>query len=140
MNNRGQQPRGGVRDGDDLNYEAIIDDGNPDEIVRAAQAISTRIKEVKSSQIRGIFATVRQIQLGWNERTAVQSYRSAVLLKPRIAYTAARNEYFGLDDVLIKALDRVSVTDAGERQKRYNNFVDFFEAIVAYHKANGGRG
>lgn len=117
-------------------YDAIILRGDVDKLVAAAEEIGEAVRQVKSSQIRGIFASVRQIQLNWstNEQKA---YRDAILLKPRIAYTAARNNLSGLDDVLIQALNRVKGSE-DERRERFMRFVDFFEAIVAYHKQKGG--
>ena len=57
-----------------------------------------------------------------------------VMLKPKLAYAAARNEAVAdLRDALTQAIDRV-----GEDPKRFKNFVDFFEATLAYHRAAGG--
>jgi CRISPR-associated protein Csm2 len=118
-----------------VDYTAIVVDGNVDKTVEAAKAIGEAIRSVKSSQIRGIFATARQIQLKW-DTDSKKAYRDAVLLRPRIAYSASRNDLQGLDGVLGEALKLVSGDNA---KQRYLNFVDFFEAIVAYHKASGGR-
>lgn len=127
---------GGSRQLPQPDYDAIILHGDVDKLVAAAEQVGEAVRKVKSSQIRGIFASVRQIQLNWstNERKA---YRDAILLKPRIAYTAARNDLAGLDRVLIEALSRVKGAEA-ERRERFMRFVDFFEAIVAYHKQKGG--
>lgn len=119
------------------NYEAIIVNGDVDKLVSAAEAIGGEIRQVKSAQIRGIFATVRQIQLNWSTDPQ-QAYREAILLKPRIGYSASRNNLQGLDQVLIDALGYVKGTP-DEQRARYMNFVNFFEAIVAYHKMHGGR-
>jgi CRISPR-associated protein Csm2 len=118
-------------------YEAIIARGDVDKLVEVADAIGRDIGQVKSSQIRGIFATVRQIQLNWSTAPE-QAYRDAILLKPRIGYSAARNDLRGLDRYLIDALAYVKGTPE-ERRVRYMNFVNFLEAIVAYHKMNGGK-
>ena len=59
-----------------------------------------------------------------------------LMLKPKLAYAAKRHGG-GVDtlkEVLTQAIDRV-----GNDQKKFNRFVDFFEAILAYHKAYGGR-
>lgn len=127
---------GGSRRLPQPDYDAIIARGDVDALVAAAEEIGEVVRQVKSSQIRGIFASVRQIQLNWstNEQKA---YRDAILLKPRIAYTAARNNLSGLDGILIEALNRVKGSE-DERRERFMRFVDFFEAIVAYHKQKGG--
>ncbi len=119
------------------NYDAIIVKGDVDEMVKVAQEVSKAIGRVKNSQIRGIFATVRQIQLSWGTNTisAEKAYRDAVLLKPRLSYSAARNDLSGLDIILVGALNMVKGTP-DQRKTYFTNFVNFFEAIVAYHYAN----
>ena len=57
-----------------------------------------------------------------------------VMLKPKLAYAAARNrEVTDLKDALTQAIDQV------DDEKKFKNFVDFFEATLAYHKAAGGQ-
>ena len=57
-----------------------------------------------------------------------------VLLKPKLAYAAARqNSAQPLSDVMSVAIDKVrSVQD-------FERLVQFIEAIIAYHKAAGGK-
>ena len=88
------------------------------------------------SQIRNIFGTVRQIQMNWTgEVQKAASYRRLLMLKPKIKYQAARTrEVKPLADVLDKAIDYV-----GDDRVRFGRFVDFFEAILAYHTAFGGK-
>lgn len=121
-----------------IDYNAIIVDGDPDALLIAASQVGAAIKRVKNSQIRGIFFTVRQIQLNWPANRQ-RAYRDAVLLRPRIGYAAERNDLAGLDEVLSDALAKVSDPDNAVAQRRFGHFVEFFEAIIAYHKMNGGR-
>jgi CRISPR type III-A-associated protein Csm2 len=118
-------------------YEAIIARGDVDKLVEAAERIGEEIAQVNTAQIRGIFASVRLIQLNWSTNE-MQAYRDAKLLVPRIGYSAARNKLRGLDRVLIDALGYVKGS-TDERRARYANFVDFMEAIVAYHKMKNVR-
>jgi CRISPR-associated protein Csm2 len=120
-----------------VDYKTIVVDGNVDALVTTAESVGKAIKEVKNSQLRGLFASVRQIQLGW-DTDPERAYRSAMLLRPRIAYAASRNSLYGLDTVLIESLRQVG-GDRQQARRRFMNFVDFFEAIVAYHKASGGK-
>jgi CRISPR-associated protein Csm2 len=100
-----------------------------------------------TSQIRNFFGEVRRIQMKGieNEKTAF------LLLKPKLAYAAKRAERTGavmFKDIVLKAHDVVMeahdvVMEAkdnnGEFKARFKNFVDFLEAILAYHKVYGGK-
>lgn len=132
-------------------YEKIIHKGDVDTLVECAEKIGKGISKVKNSQLRGIFASARQIQTNWPSAAGSQSepndtltqkandaYRQAVLLRPRISYAGSRNALEGLDSILNEALKLVNGKPE-ERRTRYFRFVDFFEAIVAYHKLHGGR-
>lgn len=121
--------------------QRIIADGDPEALVQWADKIGQAIaRQVTTSQIRNVFGTARQIQLRW-DNDPEGAYRDAVLLRPKLSYFAKR-EGRAMEDlrkILTPALEIMSeAKDAGERQKRFNRFVDFFEAIVAYHKAHGG--
>ena len=122
--------------------ERIIAQGDPEELVKWASDIGEAIaRQVTSSQIRNIFGTARQIQMRWPNYPEA-AYRDAVLLRPKLGYFAKRERGRGMADlerILSPALEEMSrAKDRAERQKRFNHFVDFFEAIVAYHKAFGG--
>lgn len=57
-----------------------------------------------------------------------------VLLKPKLAYAAARQPAAKpLNEVISTAIDKV------HDLKDFNYLVEFVEAIVAYHKAEGGK-
>jgi CRISPR-associated protein Csm2 len=56
-----------------------------------------------------------------------------IMLKPKLAYAAARNRNVEeLKDALTQAINQV------DNHEKFKNFVDFFEAILAYHRAYGG--
>lgn len=92
------------------------------------------------AQIRGIFTEVRQIEALWPTRKA-EAARRLNMLKPKLAYQAARSETVKhLRDVLSEAIDEVIKEPAGKaRDDRFERFVNFFEAILAYHRAEGGK-
>lgn len=125
--------------------EAIIG-GDVKTLVLWAQTVGEGLKNERltTSQVRGFFGEVRQIEamLGPNPQTIQgEAYKKLVLLKPKLMYQAQRqreqrrNEAMGrLADLLTRAIDMVS-----NDVSRFRNFVDFFEAILAYHKATGGR-
>ena len=121
--------------------QRIIAEGDPEALVEWADKIGHAIADqITTSQIRNIFDTARQIQLRW-DNDPDGAYRDAVLLRPKLSYFAKR-EGRAMEDlrkILTPALEVMSQTEsADERRKRFNRFVDFFEAIVAYHKAYGG--
>jgi CRISPR-associated protein Csm2 len=103
--------------------------------------------DVTTSQLRNIFGPVRNIQLKWrkdsSEEEAVQSFREVMLLRPKLAYQAKRankSGFYDLEKVLSTAIEEIGKTDdIEERYERFRRFVDFFEAILAYHTYYGGK-
>lgn len=110
--------------------------------VEWAQRLAKALKaaDLKSSQIRNIFGQVRQIEMSWPLGDAQPKYaeaanRELILLKPKLAYQAERvPAVVALANVLSTGIDLVN----GNRTY-FQRFVDFFEAILAYHKAEGGK-
>jgi len=121
----------------DGQIHTIITQDEPKLLVEEAEKIGQVLSgTLTKSQIRNIFGTVRQIQMNWTgEVQKAASYRQLLMLKPKIKYQAARTrEVKPLADVLDKAIDYV-----GDDRVRFGRFVDFFEAILAYHTAFGGK-
>lgn len=123
----------------------IIVAGDAKTMVVQAETLGKQLAQQRltTNQIRNIFGTVRRIEMNWpenaSEEQARKAHRDLLLLKPKLAYQSKREgERKGrgvemLRQVLDPAIDLVE----GKR-KRFQNFVDFFEAILAYHKAYGG--
>lgn len=90
------------------------------------------------SQIRSIFTEVRQIESLWPKAEAM---RRLNMLKPKLAYQTARSSSVDyLKQVLSDAIDEVVKAPAGDtRNERFQRFMDLFEAILAYHRAEGGK-
>lgn len=90
-------------------------------------------EKLTNSKIRSIYGEIKRIQVGGFENNKASFY----LLRPKVAYALGRDpqnrglQLFKL--VFDKAAE--SVTD----QKSYRNFCNLIEAILAYHKANGGK-
>ncbi len=91
--------------------------------------------DLSRSQMRTIFAEVRKIEALWG--TDPQGARRRLeLLKPKLAYQAARVKAMqGLQKVLTEAIDYIQGADA----RAFERFVELMEAILAYHRAQGGR-
>lgn len=90
-----------------------------------------------TSQIRNVYGEVQRMKMkGFNQA-------ELLLLKPRLAYTTERKGTIGSKDfrkVIEKALDAVlEGKDEEEKKSRFENFANFFEAILAYHRSFGGK-
>lgn len=103
--------------------------------------LAEKPKQLSTSQIRAIFDEVRQIEALWDQN-AVQAIRRLSLLKPKMQYRA--NKEGGKVKDLVKVLEAsvnevLKGSDEKAKHAYFRNFVDFFEAILAYHKAAGGK-
>jgi len=125
-----------------------IKDGPAPEIINAAKKFGEQIKKkgLTTSQIRQVFSKLKSI-----EAKGYMHQRSEfMMLKPFIAYAAGRQSRvqglqdlkdrvtWGIDTVLdVKETDENK--NLKEEQRRFRNFCKFFEAILAYHRAVGGK-
>ncbi|MCW1966936.1 MAG: type III-A CRISPR-associated protein Csm2 [Anaerolineae bacterium] len=115
-------------------------------LVKQAEQFGKALKEsgLTTSQIRALFGEVRQIQGLWsmgNEQQS-QARRRLILLKPKMAYRAKKESGIAvkeLVEVLEPALNYVVTAQTNEQAANFTRFVEFFEAILAYHKAAGGK-
>ena len=115
-------------------------------LIKEAEALGRQLAqgkpELKTSQIRAIFGEVRQIERQLSTDDAggqKRALRRLLLIKPKMAYRAARPQGRGvaeLASVLDPAIDLVA--GGPDPRENFRRFVDFFEAILAYHKAAGG--
>ncbi len=98
--------------------------------------ISHKFNGISTSQIRNVYGEMKRIQLkGFdNEKTAF------LLLKPKLAYNAGRHKREGMQlfkEFFNKAYDLIEPGEKGKKQ--YENLMLLMEAILAYHKAYGGK-
>jgi len=126
----------------DADLKQIIEESNDKLLVERAELVGKELaRQLTTSQIRGIFGSVRRIELDWQDQAngdrLKRAQREFALLQPRLAYQARRERGRGVEElsnVLTSAMRLV-----GKDYGRFRNFVDVFEAILAYHKANGGQ-
>ncbi|MEW6504976.1 MAG: type III-A CRISPR-associated protein Csm2 [Chloroflexota bacterium] len=130
----------------------ITQDATAELLVKQADQFGRELKDLglSTSQIRSLFGEVRQIQGEWavarqkgSNATAERQkvLRRLILLKPKMEYRARRERgqaVRALVDVLKPALDAVTKAPVDKQDEYFNRFVEFFEAILAYHKAYGG--
>lgn len=99
-------------------------------------------RTLSTSQIRNVFGEVRRIQMKGQDATFESEL---ILLKPKLAYARARKGTTGnegakdIEKVLGAAIDAVFAGDPKSKYQRFENFANFFEAILAYHRSFGGK-
>lgn len=115
-------------------YEQILN-GDVTLLVDKAQKIGRALAErLKTSQLRNIYGVVRQTQMRWDHNPQ-QAYNDLILLQPKLAYFTKRNsDMQPLKDALDEAITIIR-KDKKPVEMHFKNFIDFCEAIVAYHRA-----
>ncbi len=128
----------------------ITEPGGAETLVQEADRLGKELEQrgLSTSQIRAIFGEVRQIQAEWSmgDTQRAKALRKLILLKPKMAYRAQRERNRNRNkavNTLVKVLDPavdlvVREKDPGKQDENFQRFVEFFEAILAYHKAHGG--
>jgi len=118
---------------DNKTIKKIIE-GDTKSLVKEAEDLGKKLKQndLTTSQIRNVFGSVKKMEMrGFKEQ-------ELLLLKPKLAYAASRpGAKQGTKDlrkILSAAIDFVA-----DSQERFENFCNFFEAILAYHRAAGGK-
>ncbi len=98
-------------------------------------------QSVSTSQIRNIYGSAKKIQMNLEEGNSGEQYNRLLLLQPKMAYANGRHNKKGkiagfalLVDCLTHAIDEVDAD-----YERMKHFFNFFEAVLAYHKAEGGK-
>lgn len=84
------------------------------------------------SQIRNVFGELKRIQGNFSEQIS-----SFYLLKPKVAYAEGRKKTHGM--TLFKRIFDKAWELVDRDEKRFLNFCNLMEAIIAYHKAYGGK-
>jgi CRISPR-associated protein Csm2 len=95
-----------------------------------------------TSQIRNVFGEIKRIQMG-----GFKDHKTDfLLLRPKMAYASKRatdkDKYAtgaGDFEKVLKSAHEAVASGTLDDEKRFENFCDFVEAVLAYHKAAGGR-
>jgi CRISPR-associated protein Csm2 len=129
----------------------MTDDANGQQLVTFARTTAEQLvkNQLTRGQVRNIFTEVRKIEALWDaegvkkpeERDYTKALRRLVMLKPKMDYQTARIPQVELlKKVLTDAIDLVEKGSTAEEQtKRFKRFMNLFEAILAYHRSEGGR-
>ncbi len=105
------------------------------EMIKACEGFGQYLKNnrVSTSQLRNAYGSMKKLEMtGWNKTTQ----RQLLLIKPRLAYAAGRHGA-GMED--LSNVVGYGIDAVGESEENFKRFCQFFEAIVAYFKAAGGK-
>jgi CRISPR type III-A-associated protein Csm2 len=119
------------------NVERRILEGDVVQLVDTAKQVGERLaRKLKTSQLRNVYGLVRQAQMEW-QKSPRAAYNSLILLQPKLAYfnNRTKGDMKPLQDTLDRAIE-VLREDKEPNAVHFKNFIDFCEAIVAYHRAN----
>lgn len=128
----GSRPHEGIGDMNQIkgrikNLESF-DKYRGDDLVRDAENIANSIRDLKTAQLRRIYGEVKRMEMDF-EKSSEFVRDKVVLLKPRLAYAASKKkELKPLADIFSQCIDKIHDRDD------FLKFVNFFEAILAYHK------
>lgn len=130
----------------EMEANKIIVEGDVSVLIEAAKRIGAELarRQLTTNQIRNFFGEVRRIEMNWrtdSAQAASSAYRKVVLLQPKLAYQVRRERNRGLEqlqEVLDPCIDVIRKAPPPQRKPYFDHFVDFFEAILAYHKFAGG--
>jgi len=108
------------------------------ELVNHAAAFGPYLKQqrLETNQVRKFLDAVNRLKADLAEKGKFSEdiEREVVLLKPKLAYAAARQRAAKpLGEVMSAAIDQVRSKEDFER------LVQLIESIIAYHKAEGGK-
>jgi len=112
----------------------IQDESATADMIKACETFGCELKnnKVTTTQLRNAYGSMKKLEMvGWSDQTKTK----VLLIKPRLAYAAGRHKHGmeGLSRVMADAIDAI------RDEPDFQRFCNFFEAIVAYFKAAGGK-
>lgn len=117
-----------------------VKDGINKETIVYAVGMGEKLKSdgLTTSQIRNVFGEMRKIQMNG----FVGEVANFLLLKPKLAYAAKRQNAKGMDsfyDLFCIAYDAVDTQTLEKASLQYDHLLQLMEAVLAYHKYYGGQ-
>lgn len=110
----------------DMDESEYADEG------KYADMVANDLKNLNTNQIRKFFSVIRKIDRKDNWKSIKPEF---YLLKPKFAYAAGRkNIPKPFYNLMMKTMAKIDTGDDDENFKNFKTYVNFFEAIVAYHK------
>ncbi len=129
--------------------QKLMSNDDPEALVTISEAIGLLLKShgVRNSQIRNIFGYVKNIEINIKKDTNKELSKKTILklklLSPKMAYAIGRKK----DKRIKKALEILKIffdrcieeIEKDPTKEKFQRFVNFFEAILSYHKYYGGQ-
>lgn len=98
----------------------------------AGYAVDT---DMKNTQLRSFFEAIKKMERNGDWGDIKPEF---ILLKPRMAVRVGRGKVEeGFFKVIEAAMNKIEVGEEEDIKKNFKVFVEFFEAIIAYHKYLG---
>lgn len=134
-----------ISDDDKKSIKNWIENGVSDQKqVKVAEKLGINIAggRLTGTQFRNIFNEFRAIQTLAKQSNAQKALRGFLMLRPKLAYMQKRNGNKGAD-ILRKALETgmepiKTADDFTGKPSRYDHFMDFAEAVFAFHYSKAG--
>ena len=104
-----------------------------DPIAKLAKEIHTG--GVTSSKLRKFYGAVKKIEVDFEKRS-----REIILLAPQLAYAIGRETSKEQRKALINLYESLEplIRDIGQEEKKFSNFTQIMEVLVAYHRYEEG--
>ena len=119
-----------------INSLADLSSYGAKDLVKDAERLAKSIGDLKTAQIRNIYGTVKGLEMDF--KGGAFNLDRVILLRPKLAYAAnKKREVSPLQEVLDACIGKIREGDEGK--KDFERFVNFFEAILAYHREHGRR-
>ncbi len=118
-------------------FARAVEHGIDNRFITWADGFGNDISRLSTSQIRNVFGSVKRMEMAGEVNLP-----ELLLLKPKLAYAARRRndgDMESLKNEICGAIDAVDAAPPAERQERFRRFCQGFEAILAYHRAHGGK-
>jgi CRISPR-associated protein Csm2 len=130
---------------DPQTLKEIIEKDNAKRLVEEADKLGQQLaRNLSTSQIRVVYKTVKLVSESWTSQSSAEeakaAFRQILLLKPKLAYQEARagNQQKPAMRTMREVIES-SIDLINEDLTKFKRFAEFFEAILAYHKAYGGK-
>jgi len=104
-------------------------DKDGDELFRCAEELGKYFaRRISVSQLRKVYSDTRKIKFNQEGKYELK------IIKAMLGYTAGRFR----DMREFKEIFDVAIDEAQKDENRFKRFMDFFQAVIAYHRAHGG--